>query len=238
MKALFLLFLTAGLLFYNSTCAQPPAPVKVTLNENSIVKDSSGTVYPAAIWKNLLSTGWYTLKVKNPKDENPEFLLVRLSEEEYKRRQENAPKPRESSFFTTGKGISNFTATDINGKKYKLKELKGKVVVINFWFIACQPCQREIPELNNLVNEFKDSSGVVFLAVCLDEKYLIKEFLEKTPFAYNIIDNGRYITSQYGVTTYPTHVILDKEGKVVYHSTGYSMALAGWLRKTIAKALE
>jgi peroxiredoxin len=238
MKTLCVLFFIVGAMLLCNTYAQQAPAIKAKLSDNSVVKDTSGIVYPAAIWKNLLSTGRYTLRVKDAKDENSEFLLVRLSEEEYQRRMENAPKPRESSFFTTGTNIRSFTATSIDGKKYKLKELLGKVVVLNFWFIACPPCQKEIPELNNLADEYKDSSGVVFLAICLDEEYLINKFLEKTPFRYNIIDNGRYVTSMYGINSYPTHVVLDKQGKVSFHATGYSLALIPWLRKTIAKNLE
>lgn len=235
MFCLVLLLVSAG--FFYTTAAQSSGK-QVSLTDNSVVKDSAGNVYPAQIWKNLLATGWYTIKIKKPQDENPEFTLVRLNEKEYKRRMENLAKPRESEYFTTGKPVSGFTATDIYGRKYKLKDLKGKVVVMNFWFIACQPCQQEIPELNDLADEYRDSANVVFLAVCLDDKELIEKFLEKQPFRYTIIDNGRSITSQYGIKSYPTHLVLNKEGIVVYHSSGYGLGLTTWLRKSIAKALE
>lgn len=238
-RNLLLLVLCVGLATGLSLPGQAQGPtVKAKLTDQSIVKDTAGTVYPAAIWKNLLATGWYTLRVKDAQDENSEYLLLRLSEEEHKRRLENAPKPRESQYFKTGETLSSFSATDMNGKKYKLKELKGKVVVLNFWFVACMPCQQEIPELNKLADEYKDSTDIVFLAVCLDEEYKVEEFLAKKPFHYNIISDGRYITNQYGIKSYPTHVVLDKEGKIIFHTSGYSLALAPWLRRTIAAALE
>ncbi|MET0391667.1 MAG: TlpA disulfide reductase family protein [Chitinophagaceae bacterium] len=210
----------------------------IRVTDESIVKDSAGTVYPASIWKELLNSGRYVLRVQDANADKPEFRLVRLTEEEYKRRMDNIPKPRESDYFTTGKPVGSFTATDIKGNKYKLKDLKGKVVVMNFWFVGCEPCRREIPELNKVVQDYKDSTDVVFLAVCLDDESPVEKFLEKMPFAYNIIAGGRFITSQYGINSYPTHLILDKEGLVAFHATGYSLGLAGWLRRSIADALK
>jgi thiol-disulfide isomerase/thioredoxin len=113
---------------------------------------------------------------------------------------------------------------------------RGRVVVINFWFINCPPSRQEIPELNQVVKDYKDSTNVVFIAVALDEKIELKNFLKKTPFDYTIINNGGFITDIYGVKGFPTHLILDKDGKVYFHSSGFGMSTVLWLRKSI-KAL-
>ena len=54
-----------------------------------------------------------------------------------------------------------FAAVDMNGNSYSLGILKGKVVVINFWFVECKPCVIEMPELNEIVEKYK-SEEVVF----------------------------------------------------------------------------
>jgi len=236
MKKYFFLFAFACISFFITAAQQQQT--KLRLTDESVVKDSSGTVYPASLWKPLLSSGDYSLRAENPRNEQTSFLLVRLTEEEKKARLKNMPKPRESNFFTTGKTVSSFKTTDINGNKYNLKELKGKVVVINFWFINCGPCRQEMPELNQLVHDYKDSTDIVFLGIALDSKADLKDFLEKKPFEYSIIDNGRFICERYGVTSYPTHLVLDKEGKVVYHSTGYSLNAVSWLRKSIDESMK
>ena len=78
-----------------------------------------------------------------------------------------------------------FTATDLEGTTFTLDELKGKVVVINFWFVACKPCVEEIPELNELVEKYEEKD-VVFLSFALDNEKRLNSFLEKTPFKYHI----------------------------------------------------
>ena len=228
-----LFLLTAGCALAQSAGSTAPQ-----LTETSVVKDSSGTILPYSVWKSLLVTGKYLVRPLTPGSNSSEFVLIRLSEEAQKKRMENAPKPRESPFFTTGKKPRGFTAKDMNGNKYKLKDLEGKVVVLNFWFVACGPCRMEIPELNKLTEEYKDSSNVVFLAVALDSYSEVAKFLEKLPFNYNIVPDGRYISAIYSITAYPTHAILDKSGTVIFHSAGYGAATVPWLRKSIAKALQ
>jgi thiol-disulfide isomerase/thioredoxin len=198
------------------------------------VKDSTGKVYAMETWQKLVFSGKYSLQIdKGMKT----ALLVKLSEEEATRRLLNAPKPRESGYFTTGEAIIPFTEKDINGVKFDLKALTGKVVVLNFWFINCGPCQQEMPELNELVELYKDNKDVVFLAVALDTRYAIQDFLKTKPFNYNIIDNGRFIAGKYGIDSYPTHVVVDRQGKVLFHTMGYAMNTVSWVKRSIQTAL-
>lgn len=203
--------------------------------ESMEVKDASGTVYPAMIAQKLLGTGKYTLRIS---PDGKKALLVELSEEEINKRMASMPKPMESKFFRTGQAISSFKEKDMNGVKHNLKELAGKVVVLNFWFINCPPCRQEIPHLNDMVESYKDNKDVVFIAVALDEKYELEQFLKTMPYKYNIIDRGRYIAQQYGINLYPTHVILDKQGKVMFHTSGFGMGTVSWLKKSIDAGLN
>ncbi|MBI2282265.1 MAG: TlpA family protein disulfide reductase [Bacteroidetes bacterium] len=218
--------------------AQPPvnvaAPQLQLKLEDMVIRDSSGTIYPAELAKRLLTTGKYSLHIS--KDRTTAFLVM-LSDAEMEKKLAMLPKPPESKFFITGQKIASFGERDMNGNKFVLKELQGKVVVLNFWFINCPPCRMEIPQLNELVTDYRQNPDVVFIAVALDEKYEIREFLKTNPFLYNIIDGGRYIASKYGITLYPTHVVLDREGKAVFHSSGLSMGTVPWIKKSIEASL-
>ncbi|BFG69951.1 hypothetical protein KACHI17_08320 [Sediminibacterium sp. KACHI17] len=228
-----------SILFFLSTLvlsAQIPTS-NIRLNASSIVKDSSGLVYPYAIWQKLIQSGEYSIRIIDINANPLEFLLVRLSEAEKYTRDEKMPKPNESRFFRTGNTISNVKLVTMDGKKYVLKDMKGKVVVLNFWFINCPPCRMEIPHLNNMVEAYKEREDVVFLAVALDQSYELKEFLKEMPFQYGIVDAGSYVASRYGINLFPTHVVIDKEGKVIFHTSGYGMGTVPWLKKAINEAL-
>jgi len=214
------------------TCLCTLSSLAQKITENSIVKDSSGTVYPAAIWRQLLVQGSYVLKAENKDDPGTAFYLVRLTNEEKEARLAKMPAPRESKFFKKGQTINLGTVTDINGNKIDLKKNEGKITVLNFWFINCPPCRMEIPELNSLV-EKHGADSVRFVAIALDEKFALEEFLRTMPFHYKIVDQGRYLTEQYRIQSYPTHVVIDQEGKVYFHTTGLAPNTVYWIEKCI-----
>lgn len=142
------------------------------------------------------------------------------------------PPPKESSFFRKGERFNLGKMKDIQGAKLDLKENTGKITVVNFWFINCPPCRMEIPDLNELVTKYA-SDSVRFVAVALDGRYELEEFLKGSPFRYQVVDNGRSLAQRYGVQSYPTHVVVDREGKVYFHTTGLSTNTVYWLEKSI-----
>lgn len=210
---------------------------RAAFDEKTVVKDSSGTIYPMSIWRPLLMKG-YTLKPENPADENTSYLLVKMNPEQLKARMEKMPKPRESQFFTTGKKISLFNVYDINDEKLNLRDLSGKIVVLNFWFVDCSPCRLEIPDLNELVDSFKTNDKVIFAAVALDDRSVLEKFLKSMPFHYRIINNGRFIADRYRVRAFPTHVVIDQEGKVYFHTSGLAANTVYWVRKSVDELLK
>jgi len=224
-KILFIAFIV--LLSFQKATAQKG----LQLSESSIVKDTSGTIVPYNIWSRLLITGRY--KIKSEKKDDPEFTIYRLSDEEYEKVLEKMPKPKESNFFRTGANFSHFKTTDINGNKINTKNLIGKIVVLNFWFINCQPCVMEMPELSKLSDEYKNDSSIVFFAIALDKKSEIEQFLKNRSFGYTIIDDGRFIVNQYNINSYPTNVVIDQKGKVYFHSSGLSTGTVLWLKRSI-----
>jgi thiol-disulfide isomerase/thioredoxin len=211
--------------------------VNFKVDQNSVVKDTDGRVYPYGVWRLLVLQGEYELQPIDKQNEKTDFLLVQLTEEQKNLRMEKMEKPAETSFFKTGSQFPSFKTSDIKKNKINLKEEKGKIFVLNFWFINCPPCRMEIPALNGLVESFKGNDNVRFVAIGLDDKYNIEDFLKTLPFEYNIVENGSFLANRYGIRTFPTHVIINQEGKVYYHSTGLAMNTVYWLKKSINELL-
>ena len=116
-----------------------------------------------------------------------------------------------------GKPIPRFKEKTMAGEKIDNEFIKGKIAVINFWFIACPPCVAEIPGFNRAVYEFKDSN-VVFLAFSTDSKSELKDFLAKTGFDFTVIPGSEVANSAFGISERPITFIIDPGGKV---STGW-----------------
>jgi len=204
---------------------------------NSIVKDSSGTVYPATAWRQLLMYGGYDIKPVNIGQAGTEFYLVRLNYEEKEKRFGKMPAPKETLLFKKGEKLNLGVVRDIKGNKIDLKENKGKITIINFWFINCAPCRMEIPELNLLAEKYA-SDTVRFVAIALDQKHELENFLKTIQFNYKMVDNGRFISQNEGVNSYPTHLVIDQEGKVFFHTSGLSSNTIYWIEKCIKELKE
>ena len=122
-------------------------------------------------------------------------------------------EPRARSVETEATPAPAFSVTSLDGEAFESRSLRGKVVVLNFWFIGCAPCRVEIPSLNKLVDEF-DQRDVVFIAFATDNEAPLRSFLEESPFKYEIIPAAHETISKFNVSTYPTHIIIDQNGNV------------------------
>ena len=91
----------------------------------------------------MVATGDYRLKKLDRNSDSSAYLLVKRDSADKEHHLSKMEKPAESPYFETGKGIASFSAHDIDGNKFKLKELKGKIVVLNFWFVGCKFCRKE-----------------------------------------------------------------------------------------------
>lgn len=108
----------------------------------------------------------------------------------------------------------NFNVKTISGVTLRLSELKGKVVVINFWFEACAPCVAEISALNQLKEEYKEND-VVFIAFGRDDTQSIRNFLESRTFNFHHVSSDYDLTKDYClIGGWPTNMVLDKNGIV------------------------
>jgi peroxiredoxin len=113
---------------------------------------------------------------------------------------------------------ADFTLTDLQGKMWSLRELKGKVVLVNFWATWCPPCRKEMPDLNTLYQRFKDQ-GFVILAISDEEADKVKPFIAERNISYPILlDPGRKVNDLFQVEGIPKSFVYDREGKLVAQS--------------------
>jgi peroxiredoxin len=113
---------------------------------------------------------------------------------------------------------ADFTLTDLQGKTWSLRELKGKVVLVNFWATWCPPCRKEMPDLNALYQRFKDQ-GFVILAISDEEVGKVKPFIAERNISYPVmLDPGRKVNDLFQVEGIPKSFVYDREGKLVAQS--------------------
>ena len=120
-----------------------------------------------------------------------------------------------------------FNVSSIDGKNFDSEKLKGKVVVLNLWFVNCPNCVEEIKLLNKLVDEYK-GKDVVFIGLSTNDKAKLESFLKKNPFKYNIVPKAMQTILSFGEPDkngeinipFPMHIVVDRDGKIVVRRSG------------------
>ena len=174
-----------------------------------IYKDEDGHVISKEKF-DVLKIGKYFRMTKN--SNTHEIILMIKSEKEVEKNSE-----AEKTFVSRNlnKKLPDFNLKDLDGGSITNKDLNNKVVVLNFWFAACKPCVEEMPELNKLVEKYKDNNAVLFLAPSFDNQDLLKKFVKRKDFRFKILANSTILDKKLGILIYPTTIILNKEGNMI-----------------------
>jgi peroxiredoxin len=116
----------------------------------------------------------------------------------------------------------DFTLRSANGPNLRLQEQRGQVVMINFWATWCGPCRVEMPHLNRLYDKYR-SSGFQLLGVNIDEDPARAQALAtKLGLRFPVLfDAEKRVSKLYDLTTMPSTVLVDRDGRVRYVHRGY-----------------
>ena len=113
---------------------------------------------------------------------------------------------------------ADFTLLDLQGKPWHLRDLKGKVVLVNFWATWCPPCRKEMPDLQALYDRYKDQ-GFLVLSISDEETAKVSPFIAERKITYPVLlDPGRKINDAFIVEGIPKSFVYDREGKMVAQS--------------------
>ncbi|AWW32555.1 TlpA family protein disulfide reductase [Echinicola strongylocentroti] len=113
-----------------------------------------------------------------------------------------------------------FSALDKNGKEVNSEQLKGKVVLLDFWFIGCAPCWKKFPDLQRFHEQYGDHPEVAIFAInrpmASDHPGQSFESIQKKGYDFNVLQGDQKIMDDFGIYVYPTVVVLNKDGKIIF----------------------
>lgn len=116
--------------------------------------------------------------------------------------------------------VKDFELSSINGQKYKLSDLKGKVVLINFWATWCVPCVQEMPALVKLYENYR-GKGLEILAVSTDEEQQkVRQFVAERGLNFPVFSQTA-ADKLFDVGPIPTSIFIDRRGSIRYRKTGF-----------------
>ena len=110
---------------------------------------------------------------------------------------------------------ADFTLKDLKGKKYTLSELRGKVVMVNFWATWCPPCRLEMPDLDKIYTQF-ESQGLVILSISDEDGSKVKSFVTKNDYHPPVLlDPGSAVHKEFHILGIPKTFFFNRDGKLV-----------------------
>lgn len=155
-------------------------------------------------------------------------------------RSEKKKRDEEQTAFErklVGTALPDIPLKRLDGSGLSLSALKGRIFVINLWFVKCAPCVAEIPELNEVVNYYRSKPDVLFFAAAHDEVDALKKFLSKHRFSYVVLANSKEFCEKIGVPAYPTHIVVDSNGLIAEVIVGGRQGVGKILNEAIDRVL-
>jgi peroxiredoxin len=130
--------------------------------------------------------------------------------------------PSAAALPSVGVSAPDFAAKSDSGRNVRLSELRGQVVLINFWASWCNPCRQELPLLSKIYSQYR-GAGFALLAVNVDDnrkdaEVMLKRLDLKFP---TLFDGNKKVAKLYGVDTMPATLVIDRDGRVRYVHRGY-----------------
>jgi peroxiredoxin len=156
----------------------------------------------------------------------------------------SAPQSQEQIEATTlakqGTVAPDFTVEMFEGKPIKLSDLRGKVVLVNFWATWCPPCREELTRVQKEIIDRFAGEEFVFLPISRgEEEHTVAAFRKRMGYTFPMgLDPDQRIFRRYATNYIPRNFLIDREGKVVLASIGYDKAEFAHLVQTIEKTIN
>ena len=116
---------------------------------------------------------------------------------------------------------SDFTLIDMEGKRHRLSDYRGKVVIVNFWATWCPPCRFELPSMEKAYHILKQQDVVMLAITVGEDSDTIFNFTADYPVTFPLLlDKSAEVINKYPVIGLPTSYIINPQGKIVYRIIG------------------
>ena len=141
-----------------------------------------------------------------------------------------------SAFLLTGTPAPEWNLSDSHGNMVSLEELRGNVVVIDFWATWCRPCIVVMPDIQSLHEKYADQPVKIF-GVNVWESGDAAAFMLENAYTYGLLLEGDTVAEEYKVSGIPTLYVIDQEGNIAFAQVGSSAELGLKLNEIIDRLL-
>ncbi len=133
----------------------------------------------------------------------------------------------------------SFTLKTLDGKEISLSQLKGKVVLLDFWATWCAPCKESIPHLVQLYKDYR-GRGFELIGMNVDKGDIeaVRRFVTSVDIPYPVVTAPEDVIRNYRVTGIPATFLIDREGRIREKTAGFNSTIARQLTTQVANLIS
>ncbi|AWH85007.1 hypothetical protein HYN59_07650 [Flavobacterium album] len=195
---------------------------------DSLFHSAGGFKYQTLIYKDTLTNEYSYIFHRQTEAE------ITANNEHWKKQQKDDEENRKNLL---GSVIDELSLTDMDGKEHTLESLKGKIIVLDFWFVNCGACIEDMPELNKLRQEY-GTDDIAWFGITFDKKDKVAKFSEKVKFDFTLIPDGRHLVDRFAIKYFPTTFIIDSDREVIFTGKTLVGNRIGETAKALKKAVK
>jgi peroxiredoxin len=157
--------------------------------------------------------------------------------EGYKREQFHRPEQPEP--LAAGVIAPDWTLTNASGQPVSLQSLRGKLVMLDFWYTTCGPCVLAMPTIQKLHERFKERGVAVYgINPWAHDSADAIRLMAKRGYTYGLVLGSEEVAKAYNVSGYPTFYLIGDDGTIIYNGVGYGEEREAELVEKIEKYLH
>ncbi|GEQ21802.1 thiol:disulfide interchange protein tlpA [Clostridium butyricum] len=169
----------------------------------------------------LIGFSVYTIYNSDSSNSKSDSSISLVSDKNNAVKNNNSDEPIEVTPNSIKTKAIDFKLKDLNGNELSLSDLKGKKVFLNFWATWCPPCKAEMPEIEKLYQETKDSDLVIVAVEIGEPLDTVNSFIDSNKYNFRVlIDPDQTVATKYNITSIPTSYFIDADGNIVYKHVG------------------
>lgn len=135
--------------------------------------------------------------------------------------------------------LPDFETVTLTGDYLTAEDLRGKVVLMDFWFTSCPPCQRALPGLRKMSRKMADSPFVIVSVSTDQDQATLREFIARNGMEWpQVWDKDHELVRKLGITSYPTYLVVSHEGEILYSTRGWSERVDMEVAQKVAGAIK
>ncbi len=215
-----------------------PQSISGQIPKNIQTKDESGKVIDADQLHKKMQSGDWTAKPVFDSTGKIRYMQLTKANKAEKERILGGSLRKQKEEQLIGTAAPPISGLDLAGHLFNSSQLRGKVIVLIFWYLNCESCIESQKEINALFTHYKNDDRVQFLGLTYECRDCIKESSYAAKVSYPIIPDAKLVTARLEVRRYASIIVIDKKGAIASYNSGNFSGLDQKVKRSINYSLN